>query len=120
MVLQSGEKTVVLEVNEKFVIGCDEEEYDIVLNPGNIQRNEPHDAFTITARTDKFLKIAVVVRHNANAIYSGLLHENELYATFDKDAIVINVETGELIKYEKEAVSEEYDLSELDELKELL
>jgi hypothetical protein len=120
MVLQSGEKTVVLEVNEKFVIGCDEEEYDIVLNPGNIQRNEPHDAFIITARTDKFLKIAVVIKHNENATYSGLLHENELYATFDKDAIVINIETGELIRYEKDAVLEEYDLSELDELKELL
>ena len=120
MVLQSGEKTVVLEVNVKFVIGCNEEEYDIILNPGNIQRNEPNDAFVITARTDKFLKIAVVARHNANAIYSGFLHENELYATFDKDAIVINIETGELIRYEKDAVLEEYDLSELDELKELL
>lgn len=120
MVLQSGEKTVVLDIDEKFVIGCDEEKYDIILNPGNIQGNEPHDAFSITARTNKLLKIAVVIKHNANAIYSGLLHENELYATFDKDAIVINVETGELIKYEKEAVLEEYDLSELDELKELL
>lgn len=120
MVLQSGEKTVVLEVNEKFVIGCDEEEYDIILNPGNIKRNEPHDAFTITARTDKLLKIAVVIKHNANAIYSGFLHENELYATFDKDAIVINIKTGELIRYAKDEVQEEYDLSELDELKELL
>ena len=61
MVLQSGEKTVVLEINEKFVIGCNEEEYDIILYPGNIQRNEPHDAFLTTARTDKFLKIAVVI-----------------------------------------------------------
>ena len=120
MVLQSGEKTVVLEVNEKFVIGCNEEEYDIILNPGNIQRIEPHDAFKITARTVKFLKLAVVIKHNANATYSGLLHENELYATFDKDAIVINFETGELIRYEKDAVLEEYNLSELDELKELL
>ena len=120
MVLQSGEKTVVLEVNEKFVIGCDEEEYDIILNPGNIKRNEPHDAFTITARTDKLLKIAVVIKHNPNAIYSGFLHENELYATFDKDAIVINIKTGELIRYAKDEVQEEYDLSELDELKELL
>ena len=120
MVLQSGEKTVVLDIDEKFVIGCDEEEYDIILNPGNIKRNEPHDAFTITARTDKLLKIAVVIKHNANAIYSGFLHENELYATFDKDAIVINIKTGELIRYAKDEVQEEYDLSELDELNKLL
>ena len=120
MVLQSGKNTVVLDIDEKFVIGCDEEEYDIILNPNNIQRNEPHDAFTITARTDKILKIAIIIKHNKDAVYSGLLHEDELYATIDNDAIIINIATGELKSYEKDTVPEEYDFSELDELKELL
>ena len=55
MVLQSGNATVVLETDEKFVIGCDEEEYDVIFNPGNIKRNEPHDAMKIVAKTDKVL-----------------------------------------------------------------
>ena len=120
MVYQNEKATVVFEIDKKFVIGCDEEEYDIIFNPGNIQRNEPHDALSIVARTDKLLKIAVIVRHDLNAVFSGLLNKNEFFLTYNKDAATIDIKTGELIRYEKDAVLEEYDLSELDELKELL
>ena len=120
MVYQNEKATVSFDIDEKFVIGCDEEEYDVIFNPGNIKRNEPHDALSIFARTDKLLKIAVVVRHDPNAIYSGLLNKNEFYLTYNKDAATIDIKTGELIRYAKDEVQEEYDLSELDELKELL
>ena len=116
MVLQSGNATVVLETDEKFVIGCDEEEYDIIFNPKNIKRNEPHDAMKIVAKTDKFLKIAIVVKHDKDAVYSGSLYGEKLNVTFGSDAAEINVSTGELIRYEKDALKEEFDLSELDKL----
>ena len=116
MVLQSGNATVVLETDEKFVIGCDEEEYDIIFNPKNIKRNEPHDAMKIVAKTDKFLKIAIVVKHDKDAVYSGSLYGEKLNVTFGNDAAEINVSTGELIRYEKDALKEEFDLSELDKL----
>ena len=116
MVLQSGNATVVLETDEKFVIGCDEEEYDIIFNPGNIKRNEPHDAMRIVAKTDKVLKIAIVIKHDKDAVYSGSLYGEKLNVTFGNDAAEINVSTGELIRYEKDALKEEFDLSELDKL----
>lgn len=116
MVLQSGNATVVLETDEKFVIGCDEEEYDIIFNPKNIKRNEPHDAMKIVAKTDKFLKIAIVVKHDKDAVYSGSLYGEKLNVTFGSDAAEINVSTGELIRYEKDALKEEFDFSELDKL----
>ena len=116
MILQSEKATVVLETDEKFVIGCDEEEYDIIFNPNNVQRNEPHDAMRIVAKTDKVLKIAVVVRHDKDAVYSGSLYGEKLNVTFGKDAATINVSNGEIIYYEKDAVKDEYDFSELDAL----
>ena len=116
MVLQSGNVTVVLETDEKFVIGCDEEEYDVIFNPGNIKRNEPHDAMKIVAKTDKVLKIAIVVKHDKDAVYSGSLYGEKLNVTFGNDAAEIKVSTGELIRYEKDALKEEFDLSELDKL----
>ena len=48
MVLQSGEKTVVLEVNEKFVVGCDEEKIwnkREELIGENINENRKHENF---------------------------------------------------------------------------
>lgn len=120
MVYQNKKATVSFDLDEKFVLGCDEENYDIVLNPKNIKINEPHDAISIYAKTKKLLKIAIVVRHNKDVVFSGLLYENNFIVTYDKDALTIDVETGELINYEKDAVQEEYDFSELDELKEFL
>ena len=61
-----------------------------------------------------------MVKHNKDVVFSGRLYENNFIVTYDKDALTIDVETGELINYEKDTVQEEYDFSELDELKEFL
>ena len=116
MVLQSGRCTAVVEVDEKFVLGCEEENYDIILNPENVKRNEPHDAIKIIAKTEKTLKIAVVIRHNKEFEYSALLNGKELSLTFEKNALTVNLETGELLHYEKDAFSEEFDFSLLDKM----
>lgn len=116
MVLQSGETTVVFEIDEKYVIGCDEEQYDIILNPANVQRNEPHDALSIIAKTDKTLKIAIIVRHDKDAVYSATLYDRELSVTYNGDGLILDVADGKLLHYEKDAVKEEFDFSELDEL----
>ena len=116
MVLQSENATVVLEIDEKYVIGCDEEEYDIIFNPENIKRNEPHDAMKIIAKGEKVLKIAIVIRHDKDAVYSGSLYGEKLNLTFGSNAATINVLTGEILRYEKDAVKEEFDFSELDKL----
>ncbi len=116
MVLQNEKATVVYNINEKFVMDCDEKEYDIILNPNNIQRNEPHDAFEIIAKTDKTIKIAIVVRHDKDAVFGAMLNETDFYATYCKDAAAINVATGELLHYEKDAVKDEFDFSDLDKL----
>ena len=116
MVYQNEKATVVFDINEKFVMDSDEKEYDIILNPNNIKRNEPHDAFEIIAKTDKTIKIAIIVRHDKDAVFSAMLNGTDFYATYCKDAIAINVATGELISYEKDAVQEEYDFSDLDKM----
>ena len=94
MVLQNEKATVVLDIDEKFVLGCDEEEYDIIFNPENIKRNEPHDAMKIIAKTEKVLKIAIVIRHDKDAVYSGSLYGEKLNVTFGSNAAEINVLTG--------------------------
>ena len=116
MVFTYGETTAVFEIDEKFVIGCDDERYDVILNPGNVQRNEPHDALNIIAKTDKTLRIAIVVKHDKDAVYSASLYGDELHITYNSDEMTINVRTGELLHYEKDAVKEEFDFSELDNL----
>lgn len=116
MVLQSENCTAVVEIDEKFVLGSEEENYDIIFNPENIKRNEPHDAIKIIAKTKETLKIAVVIRHNKDTEYSALLNGKELYLTFEKNALTVNLETGELLHYEKDAFSEEFDFSLLDKM----
>lgn len=114
MVLTYGETTVVFDIDEKFVIGCDEERYDVILNPGNVQRNDPHDALSIIAKADKTLRIAIIVRHDKDAVYSASLYKDELHVTYNSDGMTINVKNGELLHYEKDAIKEEFDLSKLD------
>ena len=116
MVLQNEKATVVLDIDEKFVLGCDEEEYDIIFNPENIRSNEPHDAMRIIAKGEKAIRIAIVLRHDKDAVYSGSLYGEKLNVTFGSDAAEINVLTGEILRYEKDAVKEEFDFSELDKL----
>lgn len=55
------------------MLGCDDENYNVLMNPENIKRNEPHDALKITAKTKDSVSIGVVVRHNAKAEYSAML-----------------------------------------------
>ncbi len=116
MVYQNEKCTVTVDIDERFVIGCDEDEYDIILNLDNIKRNEPHDALRIIAKTDKTLRIAIVVRHKTDFVWSVMLHDDELFATFDKNAITLNLRTGEILHYEKDAVQEEFKFSILDEI----
>ncbi|MBQ2899776.1 MAG: hypothetical protein IJE28_08525 [Oscillospiraceae bacterium] len=116
MVFQNEKATVVLDIDEKFVLGCDEEEYDIIFNPENIRSNEPHDAMRIIAKGEKAIRIAIVLRHDKDAVYSGSLYGEKLNVTFGSDAAEINVLTGEILRYEKDAVKEEFDFSELDKL----
>ena len=70
----------------------------------------------IVAKTDKVLKIAIVIKLDKGAVYSGSLYGEKLNVTFGSDAAEINVSTGELIRYEKDALKEEFDFSELDKL----
>ena len=65
---------------------------------------------------DKTLKIAIVVKHDKDAVYSGTLYGNEFTAIIGADALTIDVATGELLRYEKDTVKEEFDFSELDKL----
>ncbi|MBR2639057.1 MAG: hypothetical protein IKD39_00655 [Oscillospiraceae bacterium] len=116
MILKSGETTAVVDIDEKFVLGCDENEYDIVFNPKNIKRSEPHDALTIIGKTDKVLKIAIVIRHNPEVSFSGLIHGNRVFVTFENDAAIFDVGTGELIRYAQNDLKDEYDFSFLEEL----
>ena len=116
MVLNSGKTNVVLGIDEKFVIGVDEEQYDQIFNPNNVQRNEPHDALSIIASGEKNRRIAVIVKHDKDAVYSGTLYDDELTVTFGKDAMTLNIKTGELIRYEKEALDENFDFQFFDEI----
>ena len=98
------------------MLGCDEENFDIILNPENVKRNEPHDAVSIIAKSEKSIKIAIVIRHDKDLVCGGTLFGDELTVTFGKTVLAINIKTGELLHYEKEAFEEEFDFSVLEEL----
>ena len=114
MILKNEKCTAVLEIDEKFVLGCEDENYDIIFNPNNIERSRSHDAVRIIAKTDKTLRIAIVTEHDKDGEYSGSLNGEELTVTFGKDAMTINLKTGEILHYGKNAVLYEFDFSELE------
>ncbi len=116
MVLQNEKCTAVVDIDEKFVLECEDEQYDVIFNPCNVKRNEPHDALRIIAKTKETLNIVIVIRHDKEMEYSALLNGEELIITFEKNAATINLRTGELIRYEKDAFTDEFDFSLLDEI----
>ena len=114
MVLQNEKCTVVVNIDESYVIGEDDENYDVVFNPREFGKSDGYAAVTVIAKTDKTVKIAVICEYSTE--FSAMLNGSELSLTVNSDAMIFDLENGGLLLYEKDAVKEEFDFSVLDEM----
>lgn len=114
MVLQNEKCTAVANIDESFVMEADNENYDVVFNPKMLKNNNAYSAVCVTAKTDRTIKIAVICEHEVE--FSAVLNETSIYLTINGDAVCFDLKNGELLNYERDAVKDEFDFSELEKL----
>lgn len=114
MVLQNEKCTVVTEIDESYVLGVDDENYNVVFNPREFKNSGGYAAVTVIAKTDKTIRIAVICEYSVE--FSAMLSGCELSLTVNGDAMIFDLRDGSLLHYEKDAVKEEFDFSLLDKM----
>ncbi|MBQ7874756.1 MAG: hypothetical protein IJ306_06310 [Oscillospiraceae bacterium] len=114
MVLQNEKCTAVVEIDESYVLGVDDENHNVVFNPKEFKNSDGYAAVRIIAKTDKTVKIAVICEYQVE--FSAVLNGCELNLTVNGDAMIFNLRDGSLLHYEKDAVKEEFDFSLLDKM----
>ena len=114
MILQNSVCTAVVDIDERYVLGIDDENYDIVFNPKNLKSSDSYSAVCINAKTDKKINIAVICEHEVE--FSGALIGTELDLSVYKDIIRYELKNGMLIEYANNAIDDNFDFSELDKL----
>lgn len=114
MVLQNEKCTAVVNIDESYVLGEDNANFDVVFNPKEFKNSDGYAAVTVIAKTDKTVKIAVICEYSVE--FSAMLNGLELSLTVNNDAMIFDLKNGGLLHYEKDAVKEEFDFSILDKM----
>lgn len=112
MILRNKKCTAVVDIDEKFVLGADDDNYDIIFNPKNLNERDSYSAVCINSKTNKTIKIAVICEHELE--FSAALIGTELNLSINKDIVRFELENGVLIQYENNALNDEFDFSELE------
>lgn len=114
MVIQNSECTAVIDIDESYVLGEDDKEFDVVFNPRRYKNSDGYSALCITAKTEKTLKIAVICEYSSD--FSALLHGKEISITCNRDAMIFDLGNGNLLHYEENTVKDEFDFSEIEKM----
>ena len=114
MVIQNEKCTAVVNIDESYVLGEDDANYDVVFNPAEFKNSDGYAAVTVIAKTDKTVKIAIICEYSIE--FSAVLSGCELSLTVNGDAMIFDLGNGSLLHYEKGAVKEEFDFTLLDKI----